>query len=585
MKTSFILFLTLFLLSFEAFSQNTQNIKGTVLDKNTQQPLIGAYVLLAGSTSTGAVTDIEGQYLIKDIPVGRIALQSQFIGYEPWQSGYLELTSAKELIINIELSPSITTMDTVIIRPPIDPGQAANDFTTVSGRSFSPEDAQRYAGSINDVGRMAVSIPGVQLSQSDNQNTMVIRANSPYGLSWRLEGVEIPNPNHFADIGSSGGGISALSIFVLGQSDFLSGAFAPQYGNAFSGIVDMNFRKGNTENREHRFQIGVIGIDFASEGPFSSKNNKSSYLFNYRYSTLGILGKMGVRVVKPNVSNTFQDLSFNMYFKLSPKTTLNVFSLGGLSNEFKDPDPTPTSWDDVRQYSFPTTLGVVGAKVRHLINKNSYLSFTLSGGFNSVAFENDTVDVNKAFRLDEEYYTDKRISSALTYSLELNNRTTLQMGSLLTHYNYNVEYNRFNFENKVMNTFNKGNNSTLLTEGFIQSQYRASQNLTLVGGLHAQVLSLNNTYSIEPRASIKYSSNNGITSSFSYGMHSRILSFNFYETTLSDPVTNALLSRPNINLEMMKAHHYVFMLQKSFQKNIRLKLEPYIQQLFDVPVS
>ena len=154
---------------------------------------------------------------------------------------------------------------------------------------------------------MLVSAAG----EFDEDNEIVIRGNSPRGLLWRLEGIEVPSPNHFTDQGASSGSVSIISSNVLSNSDFSTGAFPSEYGNALSGVFDINMRKGNNEKREYAIEAGVIGFDFSAEGPFK-KGYGGSYLVNYRFSTLSILNALGVEIVEDSRVD-FQDLSFKLH--------------------------------------------------------------------------------------------------------------------------------------------------------------------------------------------------------------------------------------------------------------------------------
>lgn len=165
----------------------------------------------------------------------------------------------------------------------------------------------------------------------------MIRGNTPNGLLWRMEGVDIPNPNHFANVGAASGGISIFSAQLLANSDFLTGAFPAEYGNALSSVFDLKLRRGNNAKRENTIQAGVLGIDISSEGPFS-KRYKGSYLFNYRYSTLGLLSRIGVNI-GPGVT-TFQDFSFNVYLPTHKLGTLTLFGFGGLATKTLMPNAT-----------------------------------------------------------------------------------------------------------------------------------------------------------------------------------------------------------------------------------------------------
>ena len=171
--------------------------------------------------------------------------------------------------------------------------RAKNEMAMVSTRQFSVTEANRYAGGFQDPARMALNFAGVTNAGSDQNNEIIIRGNSPKGLLWRMEGIEIPNPNHFGDgQGSTSGIISMINSTSLANSDFMSSAFPAEYGNASSGVFDLRFRRGNNEKREWMAQLSVVGIDLASEGPIGK--NGGSYRAGARYSTLELLLKSGL---------------------------------------------------------------------------------------------------------------------------------------------------------------------------------------------------------------------------------------------------------------------------------------------------
>ncbi|MCB9233455.1 MAG: carboxypeptidase-like regulatory domain-containing protein, partial [Bacteroidia bacterium] len=333
----------IFLLVYGILSAQTptQSIKGTVIDKDTRQPLAGATIMVTDQNPVmGVISDAEGAFFLANVPVGRHSLRCQFLGYEPFETDGIIISSVKELVMEIELIQASVSGQEVKVTAYKNLNDPVNDLAVVSSRSFSPEETSRYAGSVNDPGRMALSFPGVQQGRDDGENDIIIRGNSSVGMLWRLEGIDIPNPNHFARPGTSGGGITVFSAQVLGQSDFFSGGLPAEYGNALSGAMDVHFRKGNRTEREYRAKIGLLGMDFMAEGPFAK--GKSSYLVNYRYSTLGLLSSMGFYLVGERVTNNFQDLSFNLAFDgKSGKDFFTVFGIGGLSTEHYQPVEDP----------------------------------------------------------------------------------------------------------------------------------------------------------------------------------------------------------------------------------------------------
>ena len=261
---------TFLLLSFTSHAQTlTQTIRGTVVDKVSKTTLPGASIMLVNSNPLiGTTTDPDGNFKLNLIPIGTHALHISFVGYKEITIPNIIVNSGKEVVLTIPIEEDVTQLDEIIVRPDLEKNKPINDMATVSTRTFSVEETRKFAAAVNDPARAAVSFAGV-VSADDGSNSISIRGNSPFGLLWRMEGVDIPNPNHFADIGSSGGGISILSSQLLANSDFSTGAFPAEYGNALAGVFDLNLRKGNNEKREYTVQAGFLGVDIAAEGPFS----------------------------------------------------------------------------------------------------------------------------------------------------------------------------------------------------------------------------------------------------------------------------------------------------------------------------
>jgi len=257
------------LIHLSVFGQSsTQNIRGLVKDKQRNTALPGATILLEiNQEKRATISDEKGEFILQNVPAGRYQLHISFIGYEPKVTESFLLQSTKESYLEIELTEGSITANEVVVTANKNAFEPLNELSAVSTRSFTAEETERIPAGINDPGRVVLSYPGVQISADDNENQIVVRGNSPVGILWRLEGIDIPNPNHFAVIGSSGGGITVFSAQLLAKSDFNTGGFAAEYGNALSGAFDIHFRAGNEHKREHRIKVGLLGLDFSTEGP------------------------------------------------------------------------------------------------------------------------------------------------------------------------------------------------------------------------------------------------------------------------------------------------------------------------------
>ena len=352
----------LFMLSVNVWGQKegrvlTQSVRGRVIDAASGYPVAYVSVYLMGKTEIGGVTDSLGRFVIKNVPIGRHDIQVSFVGYEPTIFREILVTSSKEVYLTIPLKESIKELDEVMVRPQLNKEQPLNKMVTTGARMLSVEEASRYAGGMDDPARLVSSFAGISPSMSTNG--ISIHGNAPHLLQWKLEDVEIPNPNHFADLSILGGGIlSGLSSLVLGNSDFFTGAFPAEYDNAVSGVFDMKLRNGNNQKIENTFQIGLLGIDFASEGPLTRKHN-SSYIFNYRYSTTGLLGDIGAVDIDGTLD--YQDLNFKLSL---PTRKAGVFSIWGtalIDKSKGDFEENTDKWESIGDMMKSSTKQYMGA--------------------------------------------------------------------------------------------------------------------------------------------------------------------------------------------------------------------------------
>ncbi|BDS11681.1 TonB-dependent receptor [Aureispira anguillae] len=593
MKYLFCLFLYL-TSSFILVAQDdkTQTIRGKVVDHASQMPLIGV-VLMVSETNINSVSDENGNFVLEQVPLGRQTINAQYLGYEPYTSEDLIISSSKEPYLDILLKEQVEVTETVVVKASKGAdgvgNQALNDLSVVSTRSFSVEETKRYAASIDDPGRMAAALPGVQ-SDQDNENDVIIRGNSSAGVLWRLEGLEITNPTHFARPASTGGGITVFSAALLGNTDFSTGGFAAEYGNAFSGVFDMRFRKGNMTQREHSAKIGLVGLGFATEGPM--KKGRSSYLINYRYSTLGVLNAMGLYVVRENASNNFQDLSFCFTFNSKDnKNEFKIFGVGGNSDELWWVKEDTADWQNNWDYQYEkagSNLGVLGLSYRRLINEKSYLKATVGSVFShifSTQYEPEITNLENRDTFEVYDFKILRTQAHLTYSYKFSNQFRLKAGGLfhaISHWLNLSERRPTDAVNQQYLALGDANTDILL-QGYAQGSYRPTSQLTINAGVHAMYFAMNNTYSIEPRLSVQYKPFSKTTLSAAYGLHGKVIPIGTYYLRIKDQQGN--YSQPNKNLKIAKWHHAILSYQQVIGLGFRATLEAYYQYGFDIPTS
>jgi hypothetical protein len=551
-----------------AIAQPVQTMKGRVVDSESQQPVVGAHVIITSLNPVdGGATDVDGNFRIEKVPVGRHSLKITSIGYDDAFLQEVNVGSGKEVELNIRLTESFQKLNEVVVKAQKENGAPLNDMVTVSGRSFTVDQTKRFAAAVNDPARMALSFAGVA-TNDDGNNQIIIRGNSPKGMLWRMEGVEIANPNHFANEGSSGGGISALSANVLGNSDFLTGAFPAEYGNATSGVFDLKLRKGNNEKREYAMQAGVLGLDFAAEGPIGPKGG-ASYLANYRYSTLSVLNKIGLNIPGDGTTD-FQDAAFKLHIPYTEKAVVTIWGMGGLSTSTVDKD-------DFRD-KFKSNRGIVGVNYLRYINNKSYLENIVS--FSATSLTDDFFDKERQVT-SQQNFQNQSLRISMLYNLKLNSRNTLRTGVIVNH----LEFNLFDRNNDggpfKVNVNQKGN--TQLFQAFGQWKYRLTPSVTLNTGVHGMLLGLNNQYSIEPRAGLRWTVKPRHTINLGGGLHSKTESVSAYfaQVNVGDGKTAEL----NKNLKLMKSAHFVAGYEFRPASSWRFMTELYYQRHYHVPIG
>ncbi|MCE7065600.1 TonB-dependent receptor [Dyadobacter sp. CY326] len=568
MRNIMIILIALAVFSSAYAQQPTQIVKGRVIDAESQLPVIGANVVITSlNPIMGGATNVDGDFRIENVPVGRHAFKISSMGYDDAFLQEINVGSGKEVELNIKLRESFKALNEVVIKAQKEHGAPLNDMVSVSGRSFTVDQTKRFAASVNDPARMALSFAGVA-TNDDGSNQIIIRGNSPKGMLWRMEGVEIPNPNHFGEEGSSGGGISALSANVLGNSDFLTGAFPAEYGNATSGVFDLKLRKGNNEKREYALQAGVLGLDFAAEGPIGAKGG-ASYLANYRYSTLSILSKLGLEV-SGDATTDFQDGAFKIHVPSDDNSVVTVWGMGGISTSKEN--------SGGEKEMFTSNRGMLGINYLRYVNKKTYVESIISYAGTSVSDDTDVAEKQISYRQSFINQT-LRISSMLNY--KHNARNTFRAGFIINHLDFNL-FDRNN-ENGSFHTYLDQKGNTQLFQGYAQLKSRISPTVTVNAGVHSMLLGLNNQFSLEPRLGLKWAVAPKSTVSFGAGLHSKTEYISTYFAQVNGE--NGKTAPVNKDLKLMKSAHFVAGYEFRPAASWRFLTEAYYQHHYNVPIS
>ncbi len=588
----FYLITLICLLSFyqQSFAQSfTQTVRGTVYDKLSKETLIGASVILIDTSDTQrTICDADGSFRLEKIPVGRKVIFVKMIGYKEMYVP-ITITSGKEVIVNVEMEQSVIEGKEVTIVAERRKDKANNEMTTVSARSFTVDETSRYAGSLLDPARMAMNYAGVS-GANDARNDIIIRGNSPLGVLWRLNGVDIPNPNHFGSLGVTGGPISILNNNSLDKSDFLTGAFPAEYGNATAGAFDLQMRSGNNEKQEFLGQVGFNGFEFGAEGPFKKKG--ASYMINYRYSTLGIFKSLGINFGTGAAVPQYQDVTLKVDVPTQKSGKFSLFGIGGISYiEVLDKE-RDTTQDNIyngiqfRQDGFfGTNMGVIGLSHLYFINNNTYTKFIVAASTTGQDYKIDSIDVPNHEQPLPWYRNNsnqQKYTANFSFNEKFSSKNYVKAGIIFDHFVFSYSDSILD-DNKFFKTLTKSNGNSNLLQTYVEWQHKFSDKLSINTGLHLQYFSFNVTSAAEPRFGIRWEMKEGESLSFGTGVHSQLQPmYTYFQKTLS---LSGKFVETNHDLEMTSSNHFVLAFDKSFGNNIRLKIETYYQHLYNVPVE
>lgn len=582
--------ITLLLLSLNKSDAQTgnyqQTVRGTVRDKENLSGINAAQLFLYSNTdSFNTKTDDQGNFKFSNIPIGRYSIRTNAEAYKEAVATDIIVNSAKEVVLNIDLENDIYVGNEIKITAKGNPSKTNNDMVLVSGRQFTIDQTNRYAGSLSDPSRMASNFAGVAAT-GGQRNDIVIRGNSPTGLLWRLDGIDIPNPNHFASQGATGGPVNILNNNNLANSDFITGAFPAEYGNATSGVFDLRMRNGNNQKREYMFQVGFNGFEGGIEGPFS-KAKGSSYMVNYRYSTLGFFEKLGFNLTFAGIPY-YQDLSFKFNF---PKTKTGAWSLTGIAGK-SDITMLNSNKDTADlSFGFGDKVNLVnGSAMGAAILSNTlkyakgYVKFNVAATYQKLFTNFDTLDVADKPTLT---YAENNVRTKLTTHNFVNHilskKTTLRAGVMATYFNASIQDSFLN-DSGFMQNFRNFKGDGGIYQAYAQLKHRFNNRFMAIGGVYFQYLAMNKSKSLEPRASVKYQLNSKQSLSLGYGLLSQMQPLEIYFSEVYDFSVNKY-KRYNQNLGFSKSHQIVLGYDIQFSKNLRLKSDVYYQYLFNIPIA
>ena len=574
----------------------TQTVRAKVFDSETNFPLIGVRVEINLPTPIRAGSDLEGNVVMKQVPVGRHDLVASVIGYES-KTVTIEVTSGKELVVTIPMSERVTQKNEVTLSGKRR-GEVINEMAVLSAQQFSVEETNRYPGSRMDPARMVSNFAGAQGSD-DSRNDIVVRGNSPLGIVYRVEGIDIPNPSHFAITGSSGGPVSILNNKILGNSDFFMSAFPAEYGNSTSGVFDLKLRNGSSNLHEFTGQFGLFGTEVLAEGPMDKKG-KSSYLVMGRYSSLALFQGIGLKIGTDAVP-VYGDAAFKFNWKLKKGGQLSFWGMGGKSDiDIMISEQTKYSTEFYgegdRDQFFGTGMVVSGLNYKKTLNEKTYISATLAASKEeqhtrheylhrtlNITGGDTTIRVDSSYQMLRYDFSILKLSGYFAVNHKITKKHLIKAG-------INFDNISMNLQDSVLNDLDDRNSwktrwdykgTAFLIQPFVQWKWKVNENMDITAGLHAQYFTLSNSMSpAEPRVGWKYRMAGNQAIFAGGGLHSQTQP---YYTYAYDPDNDG--NPHNLKMDFSRSLHSGVGYEKSFGPGLNFKTEAYYQYLYNLPIS
>ncbi|MFA6469148.1 MAG: TonB-dependent receptor, partial [Bacteroidota bacterium] len=543
----------------------TGTIDGTVLDAATLSPLIGANVVVL-NTTFGTVSDLNGKYTITNVPVGNYSVQFRMIGYSALTRTDVIVRSQRITPLPGNLTEQLLETDQVVVTAGY---FRQSDAQPVSITSLSAEEIRRAPGSGGDVSRVLMSLPSLA-KVNDQSNSLIVRGGSPLENAFYLDGIEIPNINHFPTQGATGGPIGMVNVDLIEEVNFYAGGFFPTYGDKLSSILDLKLREGNRRNFDGQFDLNIAGFGGVAEGPVGENG---SYLFSVRRSYLDYVIKMfdiGTSVVP-----RYGDLQGKLSFDLSPTHKISFITLNG--DDHNNPSRTVAEENDMLFYGNQDIYQNAGGIVWRALWNNGFYSVTTVGAQATTARE-DFFETNTGAPLVKNHSTEGSAGLRNSNHLRISEILSLEFGvevkQLFAAYDNTFgTYTNAVGDSTAFAVIKKDLNETKLG-AFFNTIVHPLHNVTVTLGTRTDYFSYNNRLTVSPRASLAYQLDERTSFKIASGM--------YYQNM---PVVLLAQSEANKSLRDPYAVHYICGVDHLLSEDTKLSMEVYQKEYYDFPVD
>lgn len=558
--------IVLFFIQFSIFLQaqeQTGVIMGKVIEATTKQPIPGVNVFLLG-TNIGAASDINGNYSIRNIPVGSYQVRASAIGYDALIKTDVVVNTVRPAMIDFQLKESIIELGSVEV--------TADFFQKVptevnSIKTFSYEEIRRAPGGFEDVVRALSVLPGV--AQADaGRNDLIVRGGAPSENLFIVDGFPVQNINHFGSQGASGGPLSYVNLDFVRETSFSTGGFSALYGDKLSSVLTIDLREGRKDKLGGKATISATQFGLNAEGPISDKSN---FLFSARRSYLDLIFKAAGFGFVPE----YYDVLSKFNYDIDNQNSLSFLLIGAFDNVKFFNDTEDQRYSNARALASDQVQYLTGFSYRHLFNKGFY---TLSLSRNYIDFntiQRDTL-LNPVF-INVSKEKENTLRGDLVYKISPKAEINFGASLKFIQFDANVRLPFFttSFGELLNVTALNSGEDFWKSEAYIQYSGFYFNRLRMNLGVRSDYFNaINEKFSVSPRFSLAYSLTDLTTLNFSTGIYHQTPS---YIWLIADP--------NNRNLKQIRVDQYILGVDHRLRSDVNLRVESYYKDYKNYPAS
>ncbi len=554
-----------------ALSQQYGSISGDITDRNTQTFLEGIVVRVIG-TNLGTVSQENGSFEIRDIPVGTYQIEFTDVAYMPFVESNVVILPGKTTMLEIQLE-SVSTEEVVVESSRF---QKPNDVSS-SFKSLTFEELRRSPGGFEDIGRIVQTLPGVAIG-SDGRNDINVRGGSPSENLFLVDGFRVNNINHFGSQGATGGPISIINLDFVREVNFLTGGFSAKYGDRLSSVVDIKLREGNMDRIYGKINLSGIGFGANLEGPLPTKN-KGSWIVSARRSYLDLVFNAAGFSFVPEYS----DFQARVHYHINDRNFLTFSSFGAIDKVRFNNSTEQNKQDNERILTNNQNSYSSGIALKSLLSANSFSTISVSRNFANYFFSKRDADFRETFRNDSK---EGDVTFETEYSLKAGQSSYITAGTggqtIKLNYDIYKAADTVNFESpsnggkivvpKVSIVLNKRTYKAFAYAELVQNFL---ERLKLTAGIRYDYFEMiNQKHYVSPRSSLVVTLTPRLNLNLSYGI--------FYQSPSYIWLAG---SENNLNLKNIRSDHYIAGIEYFPDQTIRVTLEYYYKRYSNYPVS